>query len=274
MPLMPAPPVAGLAALQIGLPATASGAWTRGGPGGNGPRGWGGAIVAEVAGLFRMVRGCVRTRGFRGLALGPIGAAVTVSVALWQHYGWAPGALAAWTAESVALPLTMAIIRLPGSLVATAPQLPVWGAVAQVLVVLVLAQAALGIRRTLALTLLAQCVSSGAGRIMAHLGPHTFLGLSPASVALRDTGPSAATVSLAVAVGLTCRARRLTAILVAALITASFLQPGLAASEHLVAIALGFAWFLGSRLRSALGGGRPGSQAPADGPALQTVDPR
>lgn len=215
----------------------------------NAPAANAGAIVAEVAGLVRMVRGRVRTRGFRGLALGPIGAVATASVALWQHFGWAPGALAAWTAESVALPLTMAIVRLPGSLVATAPQLPVWGALAQVLVVLVLAEAALGVRRTLALTFLAQCVSSGAGRIMAHLGPHTLLGLSPASVALRDTGPSAATVSLAVAVGLTCRARRLTVLLVAALVAASFLQPGLAAREHLVAIALGFAWFFASRLR-------------------------
>jgi hypothetical protein len=55
--------------------------------------------------------------------------------------------------ESATLPPVLALLRMPLSTFAPAPQLPPWGALAQVLVAFALLEAAMGWRRTLAVAL-------------------------------------------------------------------------------------------------------------------------
>ncbi len=146
--------------------------------------------------------------------------------------------------ESATLSWPLAIARLPGSLFAPAPSLPVWGALAQVLVVFGLSESLVGRRRTITVALLATAAATGAGRLMRLLGPQSWVGLSHHATAVRDTGPSAAVVALLVYVCCACRAPRALLAVVATMLAEVAVKPNLAGREHVVAIAVGLlaAW--------------------------------
>jgi len=135
-------------------------------------------------------------------------------------------------------PLVVVMGRLPLSLVAPTNHLPLWGAVAQVLVVFWLAQLNLGLGRTLALIVLFHTTATLAGRFMIDLGPHAWLHLGVAhSVAfVRDTGPSAAVVGLCVYLGCAVRAPILAGLVAATMIGELVWKPDLAGREHVVAM--------------------------------------
>ena len=91
--------------------------------------------------------------------------------------------------------------RLPGSLFAPAPRLPVWGAVLQVLVVGVIAETVVGRRRMVGAAVSVHVAASLLGRAMSGAASGSWAGVG----AGRDTGPSVAVVALAVAVAVAVR---------------------------------------------------------------------
>lgn len=97
---------------------------------------------------------------------------------------------------SASTPFALAVARLPASMYAPAPNLPVWGSLLQVLAVFGIAETYLGRRRTLTIALTATFLCTLSGRIMCYLGPHTIVGLPWIARYASDTGPSAAVVAL------------------------------------------------------------------------------
>jgi len=137
-----------------------------------------------------------------------------------------------------ALPLRVELARLPGSLVAPAPRLPMWGAVAQVALVFWLGELNLGWRRTGMLIVVCHTVATLAGRAM--LQHPALTGIAPAVAhhlaTTRDTGPSAAVVGLCVYLGIHRRAYLLCGLLCAAMVVEVIVIPDLAGREHLAAM--------------------------------------
>ncbi|MEV5319636.1 hypothetical protein AB0K92_18600 [Streptomyces sp. NPDC052687] len=134
-------------------------------------------------------------------------------------------------------PLWLALLRTPLSLFVPALDLPVWGALAQILVVFGVAEICLGRRRTLALAYAATLAGTLYARLGIALGPHTPVGLPASDAWVVDTGPSAAVVGLAVYVGCRYRAYATAGAVTAAMVAEVIVKENLAGKEHLAAIA-------------------------------------
>lgn len=169
-----------------------------------------------------------------------VGAAV-VLLLLGAGYHRYPGAVDRLSAESAALTWPIALARLPLSALAPAPSLPMWGAFAQVLVVLGLAEMHMRRRLVVFVAFLAHTVATLSARAMLAVGTAGWWGLGLARQWLdaRDTGPSAAIVGLGTYLGIKLRAPLLTTGLVAAMVVEVVVKPDLAGREHVVAIAVG-----------------------------------
>nr|WP_257895467.1 hypothetical protein [Streptomyces anulatus] len=100
----------------------------------------------------------------------------------------------------------LALVRTPLSLFVPAVDLPVWGAVAQVLLVFGISEITLGRRRTLLIAYLCTLAGVLYARIGVAIGPDGVLGLPVADAHVVDTGPSGAVVGLAMYVCLRFRA--------------------------------------------------------------------
>ncbi len=131
------------------------------------------------------------------------------------------------------LPGWLALARTPLSLFVPAVGLPVWGALAQVLVVFGVAEITVGRVRTLVVAYAATLAGTAFARWAV---PHALFGLGPADALVRDTGPSSAVVALAVFVGYRYRAGWTCAAVVAGVLLEARLQPDLAGREHLLAL--------------------------------------
>ncbi|MEU6475601.1 hypothetical protein ABZ858_01695 [Streptomyces sp. NPDC047017] len=130
-----------------------------------------------------------------------------------------------------------ALLRTPLSLFVAALDLPVWGALAQILGVFGIAELCLGRRRTLAVAYAATLAGTLYARVGVALGPHRPLGLPGTDAHVVDTGPSAAVVGLAVYVGLRHRAYVTAGAVTAAMAVEVAVKENLAGKEHLAAIA-------------------------------------
>jgi hypothetical protein len=155
-----------------------------------------------------------------------------------DHTG-ASSIVATCCGERVDAPIGISLLRLPGSLVAPAALLPVWGSVAQVVLAFGISEAAVGARRTVTVAALAHAIGTLAGRYLVWYAP-AFLGGLPTSwrYAL-DTGPSAATCGLAVYAAVVLSCPRLGGLIVIAVIGAFAVHPDLAGREHIVALGVG-----------------------------------
>ncbi len=155
-----------------------------------------------------------------------------------QPWGYAPvQAVGAVRAEE---PLWLALVRTPLSLFVPALDLPVWGALAQILVVFGIAEVCLGRRRTLLVAYAATLAGTLYARVGVALGPDGLLGpvgLPASDARVVDAGPSAAVVGLAVYVCWRHRARLTAWLVVAAMVVEVVVKPNLAGKEHLAAIA-------------------------------------
>jgi hypothetical protein len=134
-------------------------------------------------------------------------------------------------------PLWLALVRTPLSLFVPALDLPVWGALAQVLLVFGIAEICLGRRRTLAIAYLATLAGTLYARVGIALGPGHPLGLPASDAQVVDTGPSAAVVGLAVYVCWRHRAHWTGATVIVAMVVEILFKNNLAGKEHLAAIA-------------------------------------
>ncbi|MFF2776384.1 hypothetical protein ACFVU3_15885 [Streptomyces sp. NPDC058052] len=152
-----------------------------------------------------------------------------------QEWGYAPvQAVGAVRADD---PLWLALLRTPLSLFVPALDLPVWGALAQVLLVFGIAEICLGRWRTLGIAYLATLCGTLYARLGIALGPGTPLGLPASDAQVVDTGPSAAVVGLAVYVCWRRRAYWTGGAVVVAMVIEVIVKPNLAGKEHLAAIA-------------------------------------
>ncbi|MEU8776130.1 hypothetical protein [Streptomyces sp. NPDC048606] len=134
-------------------------------------------------------------------------------------------------------PLWLALLRTPLSLFVPALDLPVWGALAQILLVFGIAEICIGWWRTLVIGYLATLAGTTYARIGLALGPDHPFGLPDSDRIVNDTGPSAAVVGLAVYVCWRYRAYLTGALVVLAMIGEILVKDNLAGKEHLAAIA-------------------------------------
>lgn len=136
-------------------------------------------------------------------------------------------------------PLRLWLLRLPGSMIAPPPGLPVWGSLLQVLVVVGIAEASVGRRWTIAVGLAGHLLSGIAARVLLDIGPGMFGGLPPVDRFVLDTGPSAATVALTAYLALVLRVPILGTLAAAGVVLAMFAHSDLAGREHAVAWIVG-----------------------------------
>lgn len=210
-------------------------------------------LAGEADRVFRPVLAELRSRGPRAVPLALGCAALVAAFALLQHTdpGW-------WLVEHVAavyqaLPVWLIVLRLPLSMFAPAPDLPAWGAVAQVLVVFAVAEIQLGRWRTLLVAVCTNALTTLSARLMWIAGAALGVGTPQIDAYELDTGPSTVVVALSVYVLLRCRAYTLLAATVLAMALETVLLPNLAGREHLVAVVLGgAAYLIGDRLPVAL----------------------
>ncbi|MYX03397.1 MULTISPECIES: hypothetical protein [unclassified Streptomyces] len=195
------------------------------------------AAVREWGPLFTAVRQRLAARGLRALALTLTAVALTAVIQVTQNQAWGYGPVQSLGAVRAEDPLPLALLRTPLSLFVPALDLPVWGALAQILLVFGVAEVCLGRWRTLAVAYGATLAGTLYARVGVALGPGTFPGLPASDAQVVDTGPSAAVVGLAVYVCHQRRAWFTGALVVLAMVAEVLVKDNLAGREHLAAIA-------------------------------------
>lgn len=194
------------------------------------------AAESEWGALFRAIRDGVTGRGFAAI---PMTLLATAAVLLFQALqSTAPGALMVERVGVVqaSLPLWQELLRTPLSLFVPALDLPVWGAALQVFAVFGISEITLGRWRTLAVAYLGSLAGTLYARTGVHLGPRDYFGLPYDDAFLRDAGPSAAVVALAVCIAWRYRAWWTGGAVVAAMVGEQLLLPNMAGAEHVSAI--------------------------------------
>ncbi|MBC3843793.1 hypothetical protein GXW82_37000 [Streptacidiphilus sp. 4-A2] len=194
------------------------------------------AAEAEWGALYRALRDGIARRGIAAIPLTLLATTAVLVFYLLQH---APGG--AMLVERIgviqaSLPLGVELLRSPLSLFVPAPDLPVWGAAVQVFLVFGIAEITLGRWRTLLFAFLGSLAGTLYARSAVRLGPHAVLGLPYDDAFLRDTGPSAAVVALAVCVAWRYRAWFTGGAVVLGMTLEQVLLPNMAGAEHLAAI--------------------------------------
>jgi hypothetical protein len=194
-------------------------------------------LVAEFDRLISRVR--LGWQAGRIPWLGIILACGVPAVYLLLH---APGfGRAVWHSGAVyaSLPLGTELWRLPMSFFLPTPYLPVWAAMAQVLVVVGLGEIVFGRWLTIVVAATGHFAATLTTRMVLEAGQGTVFALPHALVHSLDTGPSAAATAVGACMLLGLRMHRLTAVLCVALIAAAAVAPGVDGQEHLAALVLG-----------------------------------
>jgi lysyl-tRNA synthetase, class II len=210
-------------------------------------------LRSEVRALIGSTRARWNREGWHGITLALIGAALIAFTTILRTTGFGVGVLDNITELRPDLPFLTWLLRVPGSLVAPAPRLPVWGSIGQVLIVVGMAELLLGRRRTLTIAIIAQFVTSLAGRVLVQLADHSIISLPDAQLIVRDTGPSAAVVALALALAFAHRLKILGCLVAAGLLLDAITTTSLAGYEHLIAVGCGVGLGLLPRHAAAIG---------------------
>jgi lysyl-tRNA synthetase, class II len=207
----------------------------------------------EVRALVGSIRARWALEGWRGITVALAGAFLIAFTTLVRATGFGVGVLDKATELRPDLPFLTWLFRVPGSLVAPAPRLPVWGSVGQVLIVVGMAELLLGRKRTLTIAIIAQFVTSLAGRVLVQLADHSIVYLPGAQLIVRDTGPSTAVVALALAVAFAHRLKILGCLVASGLLLDAITTTSLAGYEHLFAVGCGVGLGLLPRHAAAIG---------------------
>ncbi|MET9900896.1 hypothetical protein [Streptomyces sp. NPDC006446] len=196
-----------------------------------------GRARAEWGPLYGTVRRALVARRWRAVPMTLGAVCLTAVLQFVQNQSW--GYQLVQNAGSVRAedPLPLALLRTPLSLFVPALDLPVWGALAQILLVFGIAEICLGWWRTLVIAYVATLAGTLYARVGIALGPHHPLGLPGADAQVVDTGPSAAVVGLAVFLGWRYRAYVTAGAVIGAMVVEVLLKDNLAGKEHLAAIA-------------------------------------
>ncbi|MFE6762537.1 hypothetical protein [Streptomyces sp. NPDC057689] len=216
------------------------------------------AARREWGPLCSAVRARLAARGPRAVPLTLASVALTALLQVVQNRPWGYGPVQTLGAVRADDPLGVALLRTPLSLFVPALDLPVWGALVQMLVVFGAAEICLGRGRTLLIAYAATLAGTLYARIGIAAGPEAFLGLPSSDARVVDTGPSAAVVALAVCVCCAYGARFTGALVIAAMVAEAVFEDNLAGREHLAAIAVALLLCTSQALRGRHGleGGR------------------
>ncbi|MEU2020923.1 hypothetical protein ABZ565_01900 [Streptomyces sp. NPDC016469] len=223
------------------------------------------AARREWGPLWSAVRAPLAARGPRAVSLTLASVALTALLQVVQNRPWGYGPVQTLGAVRADDPLRTALLRTPLSLFVPALDLPVWGALAQMLVVFGVAEVCLGRWRTLLIAYAATLAGTLYARTGIAAGPGAFLGLPASDARVVDTGPSAAVVALAVCVCWAHRARVTGAVVIVAMAAEAVLKDNLAGREHLAAIAAALALCAVPALRGRGGQGSEGGSGTRSG---------
>ena len=138
------------------------------------------------------------------------------------------------------LPLGTEILRLPMSLFIPTPLLPVWGAAAQLVLVLGIGEMLIGRWVTIVVAAIGHVASTLIARVIIDSIHGNLLGLSPTLAHMLDTGPSAAATAAGAFLLLALGLKRCAVLLTVSLLVAAFFIPGIDGVEHMIALACGF----------------------------------
>ncbi|MGN5633743.1 hypothetical protein [Streptomyces sp. AC154] len=195
------------------------------------------AARREWGPLWATVRAAVAADRLRAVPMTLAAVGLTALLQVVQNRSWGFGPVQTLGAVRAEDPLWAALLRTPLSLFVPAPDLPVWGALAQLLLVFGIAEICLGRWRKLLIAYVATLAGTLYARIGVAVGPDGLFGL-PVSDALEvDTGPSAAVVALAVYLAYVHRAWFTGALVIGAMAAEVVVKDNLAGKEHLAAIA-------------------------------------
>ena len=136
-------------------------------------------------------------------------------------------------------PIWQLLPQLPLSLFAPAPDLPAWGAMAQVLIAFGIAECWLGWKKMIAIAMITSAVTSMAARLMVYASNWLHIGTPQIDNFQVDTGPSVAVVALLIYLALRLRTYWVVALTAVSMGGEAAILPNLAGREHLVAISLG-----------------------------------
>ena len=191
---------------------------------------------AEWGPLFVTVRGALQARRWRAVPVTLAAVLLTALLQFAQNQPWGFRFVQDIGAVRADEPLWLALLRTPLSLFVPALDLPVWGALAQILVAFGIAEICLGWWRMLVIAYAATLAGTLYARMAAALGPDHPLGLPAADARVVDTGPSAAVVGLAVFVAWRYRAYGTAAVVIASMVVEVVFKGNLAGREHIAAI--------------------------------------
>ncbi|WP_330340512.1 hypothetical protein [Streptomyces sp. NBC_00557] len=186
--------------------------------------------------LCGAVRGALRGRGLRAapMTLGAVG--LTALLQYVQNRPWGYQFVQDMGAVRAQDPLWQALLRTPLSLFVPALDLPVWGALAQILLVFGIAEMCIGWWRTLVIAYAATLAGTLYARTGIALGAHAPFGLPWTDAQVVDTGPSAAVVGLAVYVSWRYGAYLTSGAVTLAMVAEVLVKENLAGKEHLAAL--------------------------------------
>ncbi|MGA4842439.1 hypothetical protein [Streptomyces sp. G45] len=194
-------------------------------------------VRAEWGELYSTVRGALAARRWRAIPM-TLGAICLTSLFQYvQNQPWGYQFIQNIGSVRAEEPLWLALVRTPLSLFVPALDLPVWGALAQILLVFGIAEICLGRWRTLVVGYAATLAGTLYARLGIALGPGHPIGLPASDAQVVDTGPSAAVVGLAVFVCWRHRAYVTAALVIALMVVEVLVKDNLAGKEHLAAIA-------------------------------------
>ncbi|MEW2284282.1 hypothetical protein [Streptomyces sp. NPDC047841] len=197
------------------------------------PAGW---ARAEWGALYAAVRGPLRRRGPAAAPATLAAVGLTALLQYVQNQPWGYQLVQDLGAVRADDPLWLALLRTPLSLFVPALDLPVWGALAQVLLVFGIAELCLGWKRTLTIAYVATLAGTLYARLGITLGAHAPFGLPWTDGQVVDTGPSAAVVGLAVFVCWRYGAYVTAGAVTLAMVVEVLLKENLAGKEHLAAL--------------------------------------
>jgi hypothetical protein len=191
---------------------------------------------AEWGLLYATVRKPLLRRGPWALPMTLAGVCLTALLQYVQNQPWGFQLVQNVGAVRAEDPLGPALLRTPLSLFVPALDLPVWGALAQILFVFGIAEICLGWWRTLTIAYVATLAGTLYARLGVALGPHTPFGLPASDAQVVDTGPSAAVVALAVFVAWRYGAHVTASAVTLAMVAEVLVKENLAGKEHLAAL--------------------------------------
>ncbi|MEU4843690.1 hypothetical protein [Streptomyces gilvosporeus] len=195
------------------------------------------AARAEWGPLLRTGWSALAAKKLRAIPLTLTAVCLTLALQVIQNQPWGYQPVQNIGSVQAYEHIWLALLRTPLSVFVPAPDLPVWGALVQILIVFGLAEICVGWRQMFAVAYLATLAGTMYARLGLWIGPESPIGLPDADKFVVDTGPSAAVVGLAIYVSWRYRAWLTCSLVVASMVfEVLFIKSNLAGKEHIAAV--------------------------------------